>query len=71
MFMPRFEVCLHGSVIYECINSAVQFLVHSNASPEQFEAVYNFVQGRDVFISLPTEMSVYVSPCCSWCRRTG
>jgi len=54
MFIPRFEVCLCGSVISECINSAVQFLGYSNASPKQFEAVYNFVQGRDVFVSLPT-----------------
>jgi len=60
-FIPHFEVCLCGSVIYECINSAVQFLGYSNASPEQFKAVYNFVQGRDVFVLLPTEMSMFAA----------
>ena len=54
VFIPRFEVCLPDSVISECIESAIQFLGYNSASKEQFEAINNFVQGRDVFVSLPT-----------------
>jgi len=53
-FIPRFEVCLPDSVISECIESAVLFLGYARASKEQFEAIHNFVLGRDVFVSLPT-----------------
>ena len=47
-------MCLPVSVVSSCIHSGVQFLGYENPTAEQFEAIYNFIQGRDVFVSLPT-----------------
>jgi len=47
-------VCLPANVVSGCIHSAVQFLGYKNPTEEQFEAMYDFIQGRDIFVSLPT-----------------
>jgi len=52
--VPRFGLSLSTRLLSECIDHSVQSLGYAKATAEQYDAIYNFVLGRDVFVSLPT-----------------
>ena len=48
------EMCEQDTHIQEVILRAVQRLGFADPSPQQMEAIKTFMQGKDVFVSLPT-----------------
>ena len=68
IFIPRLQKSVHLDSVRRAIEDSVQTLGYDKIRPEQFNAVFNFVKGNDVFISLPTGgEKACVLLVCLWC----
>ena len=54
VLIPRLKCSVPSEAVDSSIMHAVQELGYNHATPEQGQAIREFLLGRDVFVSLPT-----------------
>ena len=54
MFVPRLQERFDSTLLMKTIEDSVKSLGYEQIRPEQYDVVVNFVEGNDVFVSLPT-----------------
>ena len=54
VMIPRLSIGLPAEVVSDAIVGAFQQLGYSNLTASQEEAIFEFVKGRDVIVSIPT-----------------
>ena len=54
VYIPRLGVAIESSLIDTAITQSIRDLGYDKPRQHQVDVVYNFVSGRDTFVSLPT-----------------